>query len=251
MGSIIISSTLFIAICLLNVQFIASQAVTSCTQCRYGECEQLSYTFSCHCVMGVKGSYCDRLLENGENFCLSNPCWNGGICRSSGYSYTCECSTGFTGQNCRTVSSIQPAVSYPVTAAPNTVAPVTYPPIQTTPGIVTFPVPPVTPAVATTTQRVFFDKKVIVTNKGGYTAQMYLEYYNPTKVIQSGTITSGQSYAFYVPGNVDYNNGVGARLTVDAVGGNRVVNQLLMRNNPECVHVYGTTLNTLYSYVDC
>merc|ERR1712110_890390 len=195
--------------------------------------------------MGVKGAYCDRLLENGENFCLSNPCWNGGICRSTGYSYVCDCAPGYSGSDCRTVSA--------ATVAPQVIA-ITYPPqVLTTqaPVPITFPPVPVTPTPAIrTTQAFFLDKKVIVTNRGGYTATLQLQYYNPTKTVQTGSITSGQSYAFYIPGDIDYSSGPGAYLEVYANGGNRVLAKQIY-GNPECIDVWGGTLNPQWSNVNC
>ena len=56
---------------------------------------------------------------------------------------------------------------------------------------------PVTQTAApTTTQKVYFDKKATVLNKGGYTAELELVYYNPTRTVQKGTILSLQGYAF-------------------------------------------------------
>lgn len=141
---------------------------------------------------GVKGTYCDRLLENGENYCLSNPCWNGGTCNSYGTSYTCSCPVGYSGADCRTVNAVTFAT--PATTAGGFI---TFPPVATTVGVVTFPPPPITPTPPrVTTQEVFYDKKIVVTNKGGYTSTLQVTYYNPTKTVQTGSITSGQSYAF-------------------------------------------------------
>jgi len=145
-------------------------------------------------LKGVKGTFCDRLLENGENFCLSNPCWNGGTCNDFGSSFTCSCPVGFSGADCRTVNgatfATQPPggfVTFPQvtnSAVYQSQFPVTFPPVT-----------PVTPTPQTTV-KTFFDKKIVVTNKGAYTASLELVYYNPTKTVQLGSILGGQAYAF-------------------------------------------------------
>jgi len=231
MASSYLLLTIVFAILNLNQgNFVAPQSVTSCNQCRYGECETLQMNrLQCHCVTGVKGTYCDRLLENGEDLCLSSPCWNGGVCRSNGYSsYTCDCPAGCTGKDCRTISG-SGQVTYP---GGMTNAPVT----QT--------------AAPTTTQKVYFDKKATVLNKGGYTAELELVYYNPTRTVQKGTILSLQGYAFYIPGNIDYNTDPGVVLTAKAIGGKTIMSKRLTAS-PECFHVWGTTLNPVWSNVNC
>ena len=37
---------------------------------------------------------------SGQEFCMSNPCMNGGMCSSTNDGYMCLCNDGFTGQNC-------------------------------------------------------------------------------------------------------------------------------------------------------
>jgi len=103
-------------------------------------------------------------LENGENFCLSNPCWAGGICRNLGFDWSCDCPPGRTGKDCRTITSVTG---------------ITYPP-QVTPD------------------KNLADKYIRVLNKGGYTALLTVEYFLPGQgtIKQYGSITSGQSYAF-------------------------------------------------------
>ena len=138
---------------------LASQ-LTSCSQCYYGECETLaSYQFACHCVANVKGRQCEECLYPGDNLCLSNPCWNGGVCQNLGTDFSCSCPAGFSGKDCRSATT--------------------------------------TPAT-TTVKANLPDKYIRVLNKGGYTALLTVEYYlaGQGTVKQTGSITSGQSYAF-------------------------------------------------------
>lgn len=233
-----------------NAQFITAQ-ITSCSdpaQCRFGECETLPFSFSCHCVQGVRGVNCDRLLENGQSLCLSNPCWNNGVCTLVGTnSFRCDCPAGFTGSDCRTRGTVVQPVTFP----PNTANPVvvTVPP-PNTPGPVTFPPAPVTPSVQVTTQRVLYDKRVNVLAKGGYSLYMECTYYNPTRTIQTGTIASGQSYDFYIPGDVDFNVGEGVRVVGTAIGGIQVFNKRI-NADPTCIHAWGTTQFPTWTTVDC
>ena len=41
----------------------------------------------------------------GDNMCLSSPCWNGGICKGNSADWTCLCPSGYTGRNCRTIEA--------------------------------------------------------------------------------------------------------------------------------------------------
>lgn len=62
-----------------------------------GECiEGPGLEFSCQCVEGYGGKFCDE--ETDE--CESSPCQNGGICIDRFASYTCACTMGFSGANC-------------------------------------------------------------------------------------------------------------------------------------------------------
>jgi len=212
-----VSKLITFGLVVLCAVLIESQTlVPSCSYCSYGECETAlinnAVTYQCHCTQGVKGACCNDILNHGENQCLSNPCWNGAQCTSNGYGFTCACPAGYSGIDCRTVGAVT--------------NPVTFPPVRDLP-----------------------DKKIIVVNKGGYTSWMELIYYNPTKTVQTGSITSGQAYAFYVPGELDYNVGEGARLNVYALGGNTVFSERVF-NNPACYHVWGTTLNGQWSPID-
>jgi hypothetical protein len=41
------------------------------------------------------GKYCEYLMKEGEDPCLSNPCWNNGECYRTGLNdYKCECLSG-------------------------------------------------------------------------------------------------------------------------------------------------------------
>ena len=43
-------------------------------------------------------------MQIGENICLANPCWNGGVCKSlyNNADFQCECPFGTSGKDCRT-----------------------------------------------------------------------------------------------------------------------------------------------------
>jgi hypothetical protein len=43
---------------------------------------------------------CERKLGQLENYCVSQPCLNGGQCTSTDSSYQCQCAPGFDGKNC-------------------------------------------------------------------------------------------------------------------------------------------------------
>jgi hypothetical protein len=43
---------------------------------------------------------CERKLGALEDFCLSQPCLNGGLCISGDSTYTCQCPAGFDGMTC-------------------------------------------------------------------------------------------------------------------------------------------------------
>lgn len=121
------------------------------------------------------------------------------------------------------------------------------------------------------------DKKVIIKNKGGYIAHLMLDYTITSGVTklptrQTGSISLGQDYAFCkfffcsislldfiylkwvsfkdIPGSIDFNIEPGAVLTIDAVGGIRVLQEKI-KADPECFHVWGTTLIPLWSTINC
>ena len=55
-----------------------------------------------------KGDRCQYLRKKGEDICLTNPCFAGGICHSfaNGYEsdYVCKCSVGLGGKNCKNLN---------------------------------------------------------------------------------------------------------------------------------------------------
>ncbi len=53
-----------------------------------------------------------------------------------------------------------------------------------------------------------------------------------------------------VPGNVDYNSEGGCTLEAFANAGEKVMTYRV-RNDPECIHIWGTTLNTEWSPINC
>lgn len=153
-----------------------------------------------------------------------------------------------TTPGCVAPVTFPPVTVAPVTVAPVTVAPVTYVPTTTPDCVEPVTSPSSTPAADLP------DKVVIVTNKGGYTAGLGLSYIDPLTnepVTQTGSILSGQSYAFYVPGAVDYTSEVGARLNVFAIAGKQVIDNYKVTLAKQCIHVWGTTLYPAWSPIDC
>uniref|UniRef100_A0A8V5H3B8 Neurogenic locus notch homolog protein 1 n=1 Tax=Melopsittacus undulatus TaxID=13146 RepID=A0A8V5H3B8_MELUD len=62
-----------------------------------GTCVDGINTFTCVCLPGFTGSYC----EHDINECDSKPCLNGGTCQDSYGTYKCTCPQGYTGLNCQ------------------------------------------------------------------------------------------------------------------------------------------------------
>ena len=58
------------------------------------------------------------------------------------------------------------------------------------------------------------------------------------------------SHTIDIPYNVDYTVEPGVTLTVEAVGGIRIL-QVRLTNDPECIDVWGTTLIPFWSRVNC
>lgn len=64
--------------------------------CDHGECMDALESFSCVCDDGWGGALCDEDLD----FCVPNPCANGGTCQNVGASFECTCLPGWTGPTC-------------------------------------------------------------------------------------------------------------------------------------------------------
>lgn len=56
-----------------------------------------------------KGDRCQYLMQPGDNICLTNPCFAGGLCKpvDKGFEldYMCKCSVGLGGKNCKYLKS--------------------------------------------------------------------------------------------------------------------------------------------------
>lgn len=102
--------------------------------------------------------------------------------------------TTTTPQACIAPVTFPPQVTFP----PATFQPVTFPPVTVTQAPVTQGYGGLPQTFAPTIRPANLpDKRVIVTNKGGYTAWMELSYDIPGEhVVQTGQIVSGQAYAF-------------------------------------------------------
>ena len=87
------------------------------------------------------------------------------------------------------------------------------------------------------------DRVVKIYNKGWYTANLRLLYEQQVgvikqSVIQTGSITAGQDYGFYIPFSVNFDGATGVTLIVNAVAGVQVL-ETRIRGNPECFHIWG------------
>lgn len=62
-----------------------------------GICSQLpGFEIKCICLAGYTGTFCTEKI----NYCLSQPCANGGTCVSSSTGLTCKCPFNHTGEFC-------------------------------------------------------------------------------------------------------------------------------------------------------
>ncbi|CAF0767301.1 unnamed protein product [Brachionus calyciflorus] len=152
---------------------------------------------------GIRGKYCERLMENGENLCQSSPCWFGGTCIGNSTDWLCLCPPGKTGINCKNYLSMADII-------------------------------------------------VKIKNKGFYVAKLSLFYRRVQKSYgqvykQTGSITIGQDYAFYMPYDTDLTSTL---LVVHAVAGKRVMT-VKIDNSLTCFHTWGTTLFPAWSPMPC
>ncbi|XP_046354296.2 uncharacterized protein LOC124133799 [Haliotis rufescens] len=70
--------------------------------CRHSAgCNNLLGTFTCHCLRGSSGRFC----ENREASCSSQPCLNGGTCFEdlASVGFLCECAPSWSGAQCATL----------------------------------------------------------------------------------------------------------------------------------------------------
>ncbi|XP_064476715.1 sushi, von Willebrand factor type A, EGF and pentraxin domain-containing protein 1-like [Ornithodoros turicata] len=61
-----------------------------------GTCQKTDFSFTCLCLAGFSGTYCERRVDP----CLSNPCYGQATCESKDGTYTCLCPHGYQGKNC-------------------------------------------------------------------------------------------------------------------------------------------------------
>ncbi|CAH1798747.1 unnamed protein product [Owenia fusiformis] len=61
-----------------------------------GTCTDGDNSYTCTCISGYEGLYCD--VDTDE--CSSNPCLNGGTCTDEVNGYTCTCVPGYEGVEC-------------------------------------------------------------------------------------------------------------------------------------------------------
>lgn len=96
---------------------------------------------------------------------------------------------------------------------------------------------------------------VKVLNKGWYVADLTLNYEvqnGLTKVPaqQKKRIAINQDHVFYLPTSVNYDSTGGAVLIVNAIWGKQVV-ATRIRSDPDCFHVWGTTLIPFWTRMPC
>ncbi|CAH3025002.1 unnamed protein product, partial [Porites evermanni] len=76
-----------------------------------GSCVDSINNFTCNCLKGYTGSYCETghcvinytsmFLSDIDN-CVHHTCLNGGSCVDGVNNYTCRCNAGFKGDRCET-----------------------------------------------------------------------------------------------------------------------------------------------------
>lgn len=99
------------------------------------------------------------------------------------------------------------------------------------------------------------DHVVKILNKGWYVADVRVDYelqqnFVKFPIQQKASLTINQDYAFYIPRQVVLEGELGIVFTADAVAGYRIFS-IRVPATKTCVHVWGTTLNPKWSYVDC
>ena len=87
----------------LNKRQIQQQQSNVCNQneCTFGTCEIIStYVYQCHCNKGITGKNCNQRIpiNNLNNLCLTNPCYNNSTCNMlSNGQFICICNTNLNG----------------------------------------------------------------------------------------------------------------------------------------------------------
>lgn len=90
-----------------------------------------------------------------------------------------------------------------------------------------------------------------ILNKGWYVAKLTLFYKralsNGDFYKQTGSITMGQDYAFYMPYDAQLSSTI---VVAHAIAGVRIMS-VKVESNPACFHVWGTTLFPVWSKMPC
>lgn len=94
-----------------------------------------------------------------------------------------------------------------------------------------------------------------ILNKGWYVAELILNYQvqnGMTKVPaqEKKRIALGQQHIFYLPNIVNYDSTEGTFLIVKAIWGKTVL-ATRIRSDPECFHIWGTTLIPFWTRMPC
>ena len=77
--------------------------VCNLNECIFGTCEILSsYSYQCHCNQGITGKNCNQRIpvNNLNNLCLTNPCYNNSTCilsNNNNGQFTCNCNSNLNG----------------------------------------------------------------------------------------------------------------------------------------------------------
>jgi hypothetical protein len=89
-----------------------------------------------------------------------------------------------------------------------------------------------------------------VLNKGWYVANVLIRYkVGAYDVVQRASLMIDQSVVFRVPYAVTLDGQTGVVVRADAVAGNNVM-EVRVKSSPECIHIWGTTLGTQWSFIN-
>lgn len=251
-------------------KIVAQNSICTPKTCRYGECEQLKSGYRCHCVDGVKGDNCDRLLLPNDDRCLMNPCWNNGICRSTnfGTGWLCVCLSGTAGNTCRTLTDVSckdKCKNGGECRIINFVAKCfctndyTGSSCETKIPLCERQNPCLYGGICVNNSckcpvgfkgekcELIVPKSLSVLNKGGFTALISFSYLlNNKRVEEKASLTSGLTKVFTYDKNATQEV-----VRVSALAGKKDFVYERVLNFKECWHVWGTTLFPAYSKINC
>ena len=89
-----------LVITLIDSKSIHQANVCNSNECTFGTCEILSsYSYQCHCNQGITGKNCNQRIpvNNLNNLCLTNPCYNNStyiLSNNNNGEFTCNLNGG-------------------------------------------------------------------------------------------------------------------------------------------------------------